>query len=50
LSRESDQGIEDVLRNIDHVVDAAGIEGVAVGTDALSGDQVGMHSRINLKK
>lgn len=46
LSREPDQGIEDVLRNIDHAVDVAGIDSVAVGTDTFFGDHVGMHRKI----
>lgn len=46
LSKNPEQGIEDVLQNIDHAVKVAGIDAVAVGTDTLFGDHVALHKKI----
>ena len=46
LSDSPDQGIEEVLRNIDHAVKIAGMDAVAVGTDTFFGDHVELHKRM----
>ena len=46
MSKSPDQGIEDVLRSIDHVVNVAGINAVAIGTDTVFGDHVALHKKI----
>lgn len=46
LSKKPEQGIEDVLQNIDHAVKVAGIDAVAVGTDTMFGDHVALHKKI----
>jgi membrane dipeptidase len=43
LSRNPEQGIEDMLNHIDYVVNLIGIDHVAIGTDILFGDQVEVH-------
>jgi len=43
LSRNAEQGIEDMLNHIDYVVNLIGIDHVAIGTDILFGDQVEVH-------
>ncbi len=46
LSNSPEQGIEDVLKNIDHATKVAGIDAVAVGTDTFFGDHVELHKRM----
>lgn len=46
LSKSPDQGIEDILRSIDHAVNVAGINAVAIGTDTVFGDHVALHKKI----
>lgn len=43
LSRNPEQGIEDMLNHIDYIVKLIGIDQVAIGTDILFGDQVEVH-------
>jgi len=43
LSRNAEQGIEDMLNHIDYIVNLIGIDHVAIGTDILFGDQVEVH-------
>lgn len=43
LSRNAEQGIEDMLNHIDYMVNLIGIDHVAIGTDILFGDQVEVH-------
>lgn len=43
LSRNPEQGIEDMLNHIDYIVNLIGTDHVAIGTDILFGDQVEVH-------
>jgi membrane dipeptidase len=43
LSRNPEQGIEDMLNHIDYIVHLIGTDHVAIGTDILFGDQVEVH-------
>ena len=45
LSRNAEQGIEDMLNHIDYIVNLIGIDHVAIGTDIVFGDQVEVHRR-----
>ncbi len=46
LSRNTEQSIEDFLRHMEHAIQVAGIDHVAVGTDTVFGDHVAMHKKI----
>jgi membrane dipeptidase len=46
LSRNREQSIEDFLNHMEHVINVAGIDHVAVGTDTVFGDHVAMHKKI----
>jgi len=45
LSRNEEQGIEDMLNNIDYMVNLMGIDQVAIGLDNVFGDHVGFHRK-----
>jgi len=47
LSRNAEQGIEDMLNHIDYIVNLIGIDHVAIGTDILFADQVEAHRLID---
>ena len=46
LSRNSVQGIEDVFKHMEHMINVAGIDHVGIGTDAFFGDHVELHKKI----
>lgn len=47
LSRNAEQGIEDMLNHIDYIVNLIGIDHVGIGTDILFGDQVEIHRQVD---
>jgi len=47
LSRNAEQGIEDMLNHIDYIVNLIGIDHVAIGTDIVFVDQVEVHRQMD---
>lgn len=46
LSRNPEQGVEDMLNHFEHVAKLVGIDHVAIGLDNVFGDQVGHHRQM----